>query len=183
MALIALLVVTLLVLIPIFYINRIIILSNRIDNAWAQIDVQLKKRADLVPNLVEAVKGYMKHEKNAIQMVVKAREEMLKAGNDLKARAKAESQLTAALKTIFALSENYPKLKASENFKMLQEQLESIENKVAYARQFYNDTVLEYNNMVTTIPGRWFVGLAGKPKTRDFFQIEEMERRPVKVEF
>jgi len=183
LALIALLVVTLLVLIPIFYINRIIILSNRIDNAWAQIDVQLKKRADLVPNLVEAVKGYMKHEKNAIQMVVKAREEMLKAGNDLKARAKAESQLTAALKTIFALSENYPKLKASENFKMLQEQLESIENKVAYARQFYNDTVLEYNNMVTTIPGRWFVGLAGKPKTRDFFQIEEMERRPVKVEF
>jgi LemA protein len=180
---IALLVVTLLVLIPIFYINRIIILSNRIDNAWAQIDVQLKKRADLVPNLVEAVKGYMKHEKNAIQMVVKAREEMLKAGNDLKARAKAESQLTAALKTIFALSENYPKLKASENFKMLQEQLESIENKVAYARQFYNDTVLEYNNIVTTIPGRWFVGLAGKPKTREFFQIEEMERRPVKVEF
>jgi LemA protein len=171
------------VAIPIFYINRIIVLSNRIDNAWSQIDVQLKKRADLVPNLVETVKGYMKHERKAIEMVTKAREEMMKAGTDMKARAKAEAQLTAALKTIFALSENYPKLKASENFKMLQEQLESIENKVAYARQFYNDSVLEYNNMVTTIPGRWFVGLAGKPRTREYFQIEETERKPVKVEF
>jgi len=171
------------VVIPIFYINRIIVLSNRIDNAWSQIDVQLKKRVDLVPNLVETVKGYMKHEKKAIEMVTKAREEMMKSGTDLKARARAEAQLTSALKTIFALSENYPKLKASENFKMLQEQLESIENKVAYARQFYNDSVLEYNNMVTTIPGMWFVGLAGKPKTREYFQIEETERRPVKVEF
>jgi LemA protein len=179
----ALVIVLVVVLVPIFYINRIIVLSNRIDNAWSQIDVQLKKRADLVPNLVETVKGYMKHEKNAIQMVTKAREDMLKAGTDLRARAKAESQLTAALKTIFALSENYPKLRASENFKMLQEQLESIENKVAYARQFYNDAVLEYNNMVTTIPGMWFVGLTGKPRTREFFQIEETERRPVKVEF
>lgn len=158
-------------------------MSNRIDNAWSQIDVQLKKRVDLVPNLVETVKGYMKHEKKAIEMVTKAREEMMKSGTDLKARARAEAQLTSALKTIFALSENYPKLKASENFKMLQEQLESIENKVAYARQFYNDSVLEYNNMVTTIPGMWFVGLAGKPKTREYFQIEETERRPVKVEF
>jgi LemA protein len=171
------------VAIPIFYINRIIVLSNRIDNAWSQIDVQLKKRADLVPNLVETVKGYMKHERKAIEMVTKAREEMMKAGTDLKTRAKAEAQLSAALKTIFALSENYPKLKASENFKMLQEQLESIENKVAYARQFYNDSVLEYNNMVTTIPGRWFVGLSGKPKTREYFQIEETDRKPVKVEF
>lgn len=158
-------------------------LSNRIDNAWSQIDVQLKKRADLVPNLIETVKGYMKHERKAIEMVTKAREEMMKVGTDIKARAKAEAQLTAALKTIFALSENYPKLKASENFKMLQEQLESIENKIAYARQFYNDSVLEYNNMTTTIPGMWFVGLSGKPKTREYFQIEEAERKPVKVEF
>jgi len=180
---IALVLVAILVVIPIFYINRIIVLSNRIDNAWSQIDVQLKKRADLVPNLIETVKGYMKHEKNVIQMIAKAREEMLKAGTDLKARAKAESQLTAALKTLFAISENYPKLRASENFKMLQEQLESIENKIAYARQFYNDAVLEYNNMVTTIPGVWFVALTGKPRTREFFQIEETERRPVKVEF
>ncbi|MBU5688082.1 MAG: LemA family protein [Candidatus Aenigmarchaeota archaeon] len=173
----------LVILVPIFYINRIIVLSNRIDNAWSQIDVQLKKRADLVPNLIETVKGYMKHERKAIEMVTKAREEMMKVGTDIKARAKAEAQLTAALKTIFALSENYPKLKASENFKMLQEQLESIENKIAYARQFYNDSVLEYNNMTTTIPGMWFVGLSGKPKTREYFQIEEAERKPVKVEF
>ncbi|MFH8080688.1 MAG: LemA family protein [Candidatus Aenigmatarchaeota archaeon] len=171
------------VLIPIFYINRIIILSNRIDNAWSQIDVQLKKRADLVPNLVETVKGYMKHEKKAIEMVTKAREEMLKADENIKAREKAEAELSKALKTIFALAENYPKLKASENFKMLQEQLESIENKIAYARQFYNDAVLEYNNLTTTIPGKWFVGLSGKQKTREYFQIGEVERSPVKVEF
>ncbi len=177
------LLVLVIVAIPIFYINKIIVLSNRIDNAWSQIDVQLKKRADLVPNLVETVKGYMKHERKAIEMVTKAREDMMKAGTDIKSRAKAESQLSSALKTIFALAENYPKLRASENFKMLQEQLESIENKVAYARQFYNDSVLEYNNLTTTIPGVWFVGLSGKPKTREYFQIEESERKPVKVEF
>ncbi|MCS7123519.1 MAG: LemA family protein [Candidatus Aenigmarchaeota archaeon] len=172
-----------LVIVPVLYINRIIVLSNRIDNAWSQIDVQLKKRADLVPNLVETVKGYMKHEKKAIEMVVKAREEMMKIGDDIKLREKVENQLADALKTIFALAENYPKLKASENFKMLQEQLESIENKIAYARQFYNDSVLEYNNLVTTIPGIWFVGLTGKPRTREYFQIGESERKPVKVEF
>ncbi|MEO0281466.1 MAG: LemA family protein [candidate division WOR-3 bacterium] len=171
------------IVIPIIYINKIIVLSNRIDNAWSQIDVQLKKRADLVPNLVSTVKGYMKHERKVIEMVAKAREEMMKAGSDLKSMAKAEKQLSAALKTIFALAENYPKLKANENFKLLQEQLESIENKVAYARQFYNDSVLEYNNMVTTIPGVWFVGFTGKPKTREYFEVQEIERKPVKVDF
>ncbi len=176
-------IIGLLVLIVVFYVNRIIVLSNRIDNAWAQIDVQLKKRSDLVPNLVETVKGYMKHERKAIEMVTKAREEMMKAGSDIKSRARAENQLSAALKTIFALSENYPKLRASENFKMLQEQLESIENKVAYARQFYNDSVLEFNNMTTTIPGNLFVKLTGKKTPREYFEIEESERRPVKVEF
>lgn len=171
------------IVIPIIYINKIIVLSNRIDNAWSQIDVQLKKRADLVPNLVNTVKGYMKHERKVIDMVVKSREEMMKAGNDIKAMAKAENQLSAALKTIFALAENYPKLRSNENFKLLQEQLESIENKVAYARQFYNDSVLEYNNMTTTIPGLWFVGFTGKPKTREYFEIQETERKPVKVDF
>ncbi|MBU5689707.1 MAG: LemA family protein [Candidatus Aenigmarchaeota archaeon] len=165
------------------YINKIIVLSNRIDNAWSQIDVQLKKRADLVPNLVNTVKGYMKHERKIIEVVTKSREEMLKAGNNMKAIAKAESQLSSALKTIFALAENYPKLKSNENFKLLQEQLESIENKIAYARQFYNDSVLEYNNMVTTIPGVWFVGLTGKAKTREYFEAKDIERKPVKVDF
>ena len=166
----------------VFYYNKIIVLSNRIDNAWSQIDVQLKKRADLVPNLVETVKGYMKHEKNAIKMVTKARENMMKAGT-IKAKAKADGQLTKALKTIFAIAENYPKLRASENFKLLQEQLEGVENKVAYSRQFYNDSVLGFNNTITTVPGKWFSGIAGKSKTREFFEIKEVERKPVKVKF
>lgn len=169
-------------LIVIYYINRIIVLSNRIDNAWSQIDVQLKKRADLVPNLVETVKGYMRHERKAIEMVTKSREEMMKA-KDMKTRAKAENQLTSALKTIFALAENYPKLRASENFKLLQEQLEGIENKVAYARQFYNDSVLDFNNMISTIPGVWFASILGRNKPREYFEIEEVERKPVKVKF
>jgi len=166
----------------IYYWNRIIVLSNRIDNAWSQIDVQLKKRADLVPNLVETVKGYMKHEKDAIKMVTKARENMMKAGN-ITAKAKADGELTKALKTIFAIAENYPKLRASENFKLLQEQLEGVENKVAYARQFYNDSVLGFNNMITTIPGMWFAGMTGKTKKREFFEIKEVERKPVEVKF
>ena len=165
--------------IVVYYINKIRVLSNRIDNAWSQIDVQLKKRADLVPNLVETVKGYMKHEKDAIRMVTKARENMMKAG-DMKARVKADVELSRALKTIFALAENYPNLRASENFKLLQEQLEGVESKVAYSRQFYNDSVLSYNNTITTIPGMWF---AGKAKSREFFEATEAERKPVKVEF
>jgi LemA protein len=165
--------------IVVYYINKIRVLSNRIDNAWSQIDVQLKKRADLVPNLVETVKGYMKHEKDAIRMVTVARENMMKAG-DMKTRAKAEGEMTRALKTIFALAENYPNLKASENFKLLQEQLDGIESKVAYSRQFYNDSVLNYNNTITTIPGTFF---AGGAKPREFFEATEAERKPVKVEF
>ena len=166
-------------LVLVYYYNRVRVLSNRIANAWSQIDVQLKKRADLVPNLVNTVKGYMKHEKDAIKMVTDARENMLKAGN-AKERMKAEDKLTKALKTVFALAENYPNLKASENFKLLQEQLEGIESKVAYSRQFYNDSVLEFNNLVTTIPGKWF---AGGRAVREYFEATETERSPVKVEF
>lgn len=169
-------------MILVYYINRIIILSNRIDNAWSQIDVQVKKRADLVPNLVNTVKGYMKHEKDAIKMVTTAREKMMGATSD-RDRLKADGQLSRALKTIFALAENYPQLKASENFTMLQEQLESIESKVAYSRQFYNDSVLSFNNMITTIPGSWFAGMLGKAKPREYFEATEGERAPVKVEF
>jgi LemA protein len=167
------------VLVIIYYKNRVTVLSNRIDNAWSQIDVQLKKRIDLVPNLVNTVKGYMKHEKDVMKMVTEARENMMKAGN-LKERARAEAGLTKALKTIFALAENYPNLKANENFKLLQEQLEGIENKVAYSRQFYNDSVMEFNNLITTIPGKWF---AGSRTAREYFEVTEEEREPVKVEF
>jgi len=167
------------ILVFIYYYNRIRVLSNRIDNAWSQIDVQLKKRADLVPNLIETVRGYMKHEKDAIKMVTDAREKMMKAG-DNRSKLKADHELAGALKTIFALAENYPNLKASENFKLLQEQLEGVESKVAYSRQFYNDSVLEFNNLIATIPGVWF---AGGRKEREYFEIGEEERKPVKVEF
>jgi LemA protein len=167
--------------IAVYYYNRITVLSNRIDNAWSQIDVQLKKRADLVPNLVATVKGYMKHEEKAIQMVTDARTKMMGAGT-VDEKMKAHGQLTAALKTILALAENYPQLQASENFKMLQEELDGIESKIAYARQFYNDSVLGYNNIISTIPGVWFAGFMAKG-SRQYFQIEETERQPVKVNF
>lgn len=169
------------VLVTIYYANRIMILGNRVDNAWSQIDVQLKKRSDLVPNLVETVKGYMKHEKEAIKAVTKARERMMKAGSD-EERVEANNQMTGALKTIFALSENYPKLRANENFMMLQEELSAVENKIAYARQFYNDSILTYNNLVTTFPGSIFAGILGKKKKRHL-EIEAAERKAVKVDF
>lgn len=165
--------------IVIYYVNMIQILSNRIRNAWSQIDVQLKRRADLVPNLLESVRGYMKHEKQAIKMVTESREKMMKAGS-VSEKVKAGNELTSALKTIFAIAENYPNLKANENFMMLQEELAGIENKIAYARQFYNDSVLTFNNMITTIPGRFFKG--GK-KVKDYLEIESAERAVPKVEF
>ena len=167
------------VLIVVYYYNRVRVLSNRIDNAWSQIDVQLKKRVDLVPNLINTVKGYVKHEKNMIEMVVKARENMIKAGS-VKERAKADAELSKALKSIFALAENYPNLKANENFKLLQEQLEGVENKIAYSRQFYNDSILGFNNLITTIPGKWF---AGSRTPKEYFEVGVEEREPVKVEF
>jgi LemA protein len=165
----------------VYFYNRIMVLSNRISNAWSQIDVQLKKRTDLVPNLVESVKGYMKHEKNVFEMVTKARENMMKAGT-VQEKAKANNMLSNALKTIFALAENYPILKANENFLMLQEELSGIENKIAYARQFYNDSVLEFNNMVTTVPGIWFANIMSK-QSKPYFEVTESERKPVKVSF
>jgi LemA protein len=170
------------VLVFAYYINRIIVLSNRIDGAWSQIDVQLKRRAELVPNLVNTVKGYMKHEEKMIKTVTDARERMV-GNSDINSRLKANSDLTKALKTVFAIAENYPKLMASENFKLLQEQLEGIENKVAYSRQFYNDSVLGFNNMITTMPGSWFARLIGKSGKREYLEAAEGERKPVKVEF
>ena len=174
-------VIAVVALILAYFYNRIIVLANRISNAWSQIDVQLKKRTDLVPNLVESVKGYMKHEKNVFEMVTKARENMMKAGT-VQEKAKANNMLSNALKTIFALAENYPILKANENFLMLQEELSGIENKIAYARQFYNDSVLEFNNMVTTVPGIWFANIMSK-QSKPYFEVTESERKPVKVSF
>jgi LemA protein len=170
--------VVIIVLVFFYYYNRIRILYNRIEEAWAQIDVQLKKRYDLVPNLVETVKGYAKHEKEIFEKVAEARQGMVSGSRE--ERMKASNQLTSTLKSLFAVAENYPVLKASENFKLLQEQLEGIENKIAYARQYYNSSVLSYNNLITTVPGSWF---AGERKKHDFLTVPEEERSPVKVKF
>ena len=160
-------------------INRIISLHNRVKNAWAQIDVQLKKRADLVPNLVETVKGYAKHEKTVFENVTKARSAIMQA-QSVKGKAAANNMLTDALKSLFAVAEAYPDLKASENFKLFQEQLDGIESKIAYARQFYNDSVYEYNTYIQQIPGRFF---AGSKQPEQFFEVEESARTVPKVKF
>ncbi len=119
--------------------NRLIRLNLRVDNGWSQIDVQLNRRADLIPNLIKTVKAYMKYEKEVLENVTKARTSLVKAG-DIKSKAKAENQLSGALKTLFAVAENYPKLRATENFQVLQEELAGTENKIAYARQFYTSS-------------------------------------------
>lgn len=164
-----------------YYYNRFAVLENRIENSASQIDVQLKKRADLVPNLVKTVQGYAKHEKGIMDAVTKARAEMLKAGN-LNARVKAGNQLQEALSKIFAIAENYPQLRANENFLQLQQELSAIEDKVAYSRQYYNDSVLAYDNATSVFPGVLFFRLYGKTK-KDYLKIEESERAVPNVNF
>jgi len=174
-------VIVLFVLFFVFAYNSLVTQRNRIDNAWSQIDVQLKKRHDLIPNLVETVKGYSKHEKGVFESVTKARAAALGA-QSVSDKAKAEGMLSQALKSIFAVAENYPKLEASANFKMLQEELSGIEGKIAYARQFYNDSVLSYNTSIQTVPTNVVAGTFGF-KARDFFKAEETDRENVKVKF
>lgn len=174
-------IVILLLLSIISYFNRFALLENRIENSSSQIDVQLKKRADLVPNLIEAVKGYMKHERAVITEVTNARKVMIGA-KDLNKKIKAGNQLQGALNSLFAVAENYPNLKANENFMQLQQELSSIEDKVAYARQYYNDSVLDYDNLFSTFPGNMFAALFSK-KQKDYLKIEEAERKVPKVKF
>lgn len=163
--------------------NRLVTLRNRIDNAWAQIDVQLKRRYDLIPNLVETVKGYASHEKEVFQKVTEARASAINAGG-VGDQAKAENMLTGALKSLFAVAENYPELKANENFMMLQEELSGTEGKIAYARQFYNDSVMKLNTAIQTFPSNLLAGMFGFT-AREYFDLEgEKEaREPVKVDF
>ncbi len=174
-------VVGLIVLMFIYYFNRFVVLGNRIDNSLAQIDVQLKKRADLVPNLIETVKGYAKHEKKIITEVTNARKALLSA-KSLPDKVRAGGELQTALKSIFALAENYPQLRANENFLHLQQELSAIEDKVAYTRQFYNDSILVYNNSVETFPGVMFSKLMGKHE-KEALQITAEERAVPKVDF
>jgi LemA protein len=163
------------------YFNRFATLGNRIDNSLSQIDVQLKRRADLIPNLIETVKGYAKHEKGIIKEVTDARTAMISAGN-LEGKVKANDRLQTALKSIFALAENYPNLKANENFLQLQTELATTEDKIAYSRQYYNDSILAYNNLCKTFPGTFFAGIYGK-KEREYLQITEAEKKNVEVKF
>jgi len=174
--------VALLIILFVTYFNKIIVLSNRIDNAFSQIDVQLKRRNDLIPNLVETVKGYAKHEKDVFTDVTKARTAMINAGSDINSKMNASNALSGALKSVFAVAENYPALKANENFIHLQQELSDIESKIAYTRQFYNDSVLVYNNIVTTFPGLIFAGFYGK-KEKVYLETPVPERENVKVKF
>lgn len=162
--------------------NSLVSTMKQVDNSWAQIDVQLKRRADLIPNLVETVKGYAKFEKSVLTSVTEARSAILSAKSPKEA-AKADNMLSGALKSIFAVAEAYPTLKASENFKALQEELSSTENKVAFARQFYNDMVMKWNTMIVTFPTVVIAGMFGMNKDREFFQANEGERKNVKVDF
>jgi len=174
-------VVVLLVLFFVFAYNSLVTMRMRIDNAWSQIDVQLKKRYDLIPNLVETVKGYTKHEKTVFENVTKARAEAMGA-QSIGDKAKAEGALAGTLKSLFAVAENYPQLQASANFKMLQEELSGMEGKIAYARQFYNDTVMSYNTSIQTVPTNFVAGMFGFAP-RDFFKADGEERENVKVKF
>jgi len=162
--------------------NSFIRLRNQVKNAWAQIDVQLKRRTDLIPNLINTVKGYAKHEKDVLENVTKARSAIMSAEGDVKASAKGENMLSGALKSLFAVSENYPDLKANQNFMQLQEELAGTENKVASTRQYYNDSVMEYNTKRESFPSNIIASLFNFKK-EDLFEIEESEREVPKVEF
>ena len=162
--------------------NSLVRLRVRINNAWAQIDVQLKRRHDLIPNLVEAVKGYMAHEKDTLERVIKARTQAIDASG-LKDKAQAENFLTQTLRSLFAVVERYPEIKANQNVLRLQEELTSTENKVAFARQFYNDEVKRLNTKVQVVPSNLVASLTGFQK-REFFEIEDKtEKETPRVKF
>ena len=161
--------------------NGLVSLRNRIENAWAQIDVQLKRRYDLIPNLVETVKGYASHEKETLERVITARNAGMGASG-VQEQAQAENMLSGALKSLFALSEAYPDLKANTNFLQLQEELTGTEGRIAYARQFYNDTVYRYNTKIQSFPSNVLAN-SFKFAEREYFQAEDEERGPVNVQF
>ena len=173
--------IILVIIIAIIYYNRFVILLNRISNSLSQIDVELKRRADLIPNLIETVKGYAKHEKGIMKEVTDARKALVSA-KDLVGKVKANNVLEGALGRLFAIAENYPDLKANTNFIELQRELSSTEDRVAYARQNYNDSILSYNNLTQSFPGVAFANLYGK-KPKEYLKIAEAERKVPKVEF
>jgi LemA protein len=177
-------VVALLIIITIIGYNTLVVKRNRTRNAWHQIDVQLRRRYDLIPNLVETVKGYAAHERETLQKVTQARNMGLNA-KSVEDAAKANNMLSETLKSLFAVAEAYPDLKANANFMALQEELTTTEEKIAFARQFYNDSVMDYNTATEKFPGIIFAGMFGF-KRFEFWEIPEAEaaaREPVKVKF
>ena len=161
--------------------NNLVVLRNRVKDQLSQIDIQLKRRFDLIPNLVETVKGYTKHEKETLEDVIKARNNYLSAGS-LEDGLKADGELNKTLSKLFALSESYPDLKANENFINLQKELSSTEEKISYARQFYNDSVLNYNNKIEMFPSSIVANMFHFSKEK-FFEANDTERENVKVQF
>jgi len=165
----------------IFSYNRMIIKRNRVDNAWSQIDVQLKRRYDLIPNLVETVQAYARHERETMAQITEARTRAIAAAT-VKEQEQAENDLTRNLKRLLAVAEAYPDLKANKNFLMLQEELAGTESKIAFARQFYNDSVMEYNTRLQLFPHNILAGLF-RFEGRDYLEIEGLEREPQAVQF
>ncbi|OGC50199.1 hypothetical protein A2716_03230 [candidate division WWE3 bacterium RIFCSPHIGHO2_01_FULL_40_23] len=173
-----------LVLLVVYFIstyNLLVTLKNRISEAWSGIDVQLKRRSSLIPNLVETVKGYASHEKSVFENVTKARAALMSA-TDPRAAAEADNMLTGALKSLFAVAEAYPELKASENFRKLQSDLAEIEDKIAYSRQFYNANVLDFNNKIAVFPNMILASLFNF-KAAEFFKASEEEKKDIAVSF
>lgn len=180
---VAIVVVVLLIVLALLF-NSLVRARNRVDNAWSQIDVQLKRRHDLIPNLVETVKGYASHERQTFEAVTAARNSAVttqKSGT-VNEVAGAENALTGALKSLFAVAEAYPDLKADKSFLALQEELTSTEDRVAYARQFYNDSVLSYNNAIQTLPRNVLAGAFNFSK-KEFFEADPSDTDPVSVKF
>lgn len=168
-------------IITVSYYNRFVTLANRIDNSLSQIDVQLKRRSDLIPNLIETVKGYAKHEKGIMKEVTDARKALVSA-TGLADKVKANNVLEGALGKLFAIAENYPQLKADSNFLELQKELSSTEDRVAYARQNYNDSILTYNTLCEKFPGVFFANIFSRKK-KEYIKIEEAEKKAPEVKF
>ena len=182
MIFIILAVVALVVVLFVVLYNGLVRSRNQVDNAWSQVDVQLKRRLDLIPNLVETVKGYASHEKSTFEAVINARSAAMAAAPTPGAQGQADNVLSGALRQLFALSEAYPDLKANQNFLAMQEELTSTESRVAYARQFYNDSVLGYNNKLDTFPTVLVAKMGNFPR-REFFEAEDAARTAPTVKF
>ncbi len=180
--LIVIAIVVVLVAVVVVLYNGLVRSRNTVDNAWSQIDVQLKRRLDLIPNLVETVKGYASHEKRTFDAVISARNSALAAPSEPGPQALADNAVSGALRQLFALSEAYPDLKANQNFLALQEELTATESRVAYARQFYNDSVLSYHNKLDTFP-TLLVAKLGSFTRREFFEAEAAAQNPPSVSF